>query len=413
MSDLIADGAAQRSAVDSPSTPRTAGTPQAVLLLTLGCLAVLGAVLIAPVQPAIEDAFAGNDAVDLLVPVSLTVPALVVGLLAPVAGRFVDRFGRIRLLVGALVAYSVFGTAPLWLDSLEAIVASRALVGVAEAVIMTCVTTLIADYWSGRRRTHYFSLQTVVTALSAVLFIGLGGALGNSNWRTPFVLYAVGIVAAVIVPFVLWQPAAQPRGPLVPVDWNRLRAPLAVTFFGGIIFYTPIVELSFKLDDIDVKSTATIGAVSALASVATAATALAFPRVVRRGPAVLLPLALGVSAVGIAIMGLGSGIPVVAVGALLASAGAGLLLPTLLTWAVSTLPFEQRGRGTGVWTGCFFIGEFLCPVLVIALTNALGGLPAALVAIGVISLLLAVAVLVRKPSTPLEVEAPAAAAPVV
>ncbi|MPQ99116.1 MFS transporter [Modestobacter sp. I12A-02628] len=384
----------------SAPTERTPGRAQVVLLLALSCLSVLGAVLIAPVQPAITDAFAGNPDVELLVPVSLTVPALMIGLIAPVAGRFVDKFGRVRLLTGALVAYSVFGTAPLYLGSLEAIVASRALVGIAEAVIMTCVTTLIADYWSGTRRNRYLGLQTVITGVSAIFFIGLGGALGESSWRAPFVLYAVGIVAAVLVPLLLWQPAPRPAGPLVPVDLRRLAAPLAVSFVGGAVFFTPIVELSFKLEDVGVTSTGVIGAISAAAAIATAVGAATFARVAARGPAVLLPAALGTAGVGIAVMGVGGSIAVVALGGVIASAGTGLLLPTLLTWAVSSLPYEQRGRGTGFWTGSLFIGQFLCPVFILAVSGLLGGLSGALVVMAVISLALAAAVLVLRPATP-------------
>ena len=49
-------------AVD-PSTGRPAGRAQAVVLLLASCLGVLGAVLLAPVLPDIEDAFAGTAGV--------------------------------------------------------------------------------------------------------------------------------------------------------------------------------------------------------------------------------------------------------------------------------------------------------------------------------------------------------------
>lgn len=61
--------------------------------------------------------------------------ALMIGLTAPIAGRLLERKGRKRLLVVALVAYGFFGTAPLWLPALELIVAPRVLVGVTEAAI--------------------------------------------------------------------------------------------------------------------------------------------------------------------------------------------------------------------------------------------------------------------------------------
>jgi MFS family permease len=44
--------------------------------------------------------------------------------------------------------------------------------------------------------------------------------------------------------------------------------------------------------------------------------------------------------------------------------GAGMAVPTLVAWAQTKLPFEHRGRGMGVWTACFFFGQFSSPFLV-------------------------------------------------
>src|SRR3954471_5316442 len=65
-------------AVD-PATGRPAGRAQALTLLLASCLAVLGAVLLAPVLPDIQDAFAGTAGVEVLAPIVLTAPALVIG----------------------------------------------------------------------------------------------------------------------------------------------------------------------------------------------------------------------------------------------------------------------------------------------------------------------------------------------
>ncbi|HLL65699.1 MAG TPA: MFS transporter [Micromonosporaceae bacterium] len=373
---------------------RQAGPVQAALLLVTSCLVVLGAVLIAPVQPRIAAAFAGQPGVDLLVPITLTMPALMIALMAPFAGRLIDSMGRIRIFTITLVLYAVFGTAPLWLDSLPLIVASRAGVGIAEAAIITCSTTLLADYWTGVKRNRILGLQVVATSVSAVLFIGIGGALGATSWRAPFAVYGISLVLAVLVPLVLWQPPELPRraaSDLPPVDWRQLAIPCAVTFFGGITFYVPIAELSFRLDGIGVTDTAIIGGISAIAAVATAIGAIVFGRVAPRGPATLLPIAFGLAGVGIVVLGAFDTVPMIMVGAVIASAGCGLLLPTLLTWALSTLNGEQRGRGTGLWNGCLFIGQFICPIVVLAIGGVTGGMGPALVIIGVLSIVLAVA----------------------
>jgi sugar phosphate permease len=60
-------------------------------------------------------------------------------------------------------------------------------------------------------------------------------------------------------------------------------------------------------------------------------------------------------------------------------------------WALAGLSFEQRGRGTGLWTAALFLGEFVCPLLVLGLSAALGGLGLALVLLGTAALVVAAA----------------------
>jgi MFS family permease len=387
-------------AVD-PATGRPAGRAQALVLLFSSCLAVLGAVLLAPVLPRIEDAFAGTPGVEALTPIVLTAPALVIGLTAMVAGRIVDRVGRKRLLVSALVVYAFVGTAPLWLPSLELIVASRVLLGLTEAAIMTCCTTLLADYFHGATRERYFGLQVVFTTVAATIFFGVGGALGAADWRTPFWLYVVSLPLAYLAARYIWQPAPQTRAAtakLPPLPWRRIAAPVGVTLLGGLVFYVLIVELSFKLDDIGVESTATIGAASAIASVGTAVGGFLFGRLAKQGPVLTVPLAFGLSGIGLIGMGLASSLPMVIAFAVVTGFGNGLILPSLLTWALAPLTFEQRGRGTGVWTSAFFIGQFVCPLLVLALTGAFDSLGTAILVLGVVSVAAAVGVRMIRPT---------------
>jgi sugar phosphate permease len=81
----------------------------------------------------------------------------------------------------------------------------------------------------------------------------------------------------------------------------------------------------------------------------------------------------------------------IAVGAVIASAGTGLLLPTLLTWALSGLSFAERGRGTGLWTSAMFIGQFFCPLVLLAVAGLVSGLSMAVALLGVVSVLVALA----------------------
>ena len=173
------------------------------------------------------------------------------------------------------------------------------------------------------------------------------------------------------------------------LPWAQLALPTVVTLVGGLVFYVLIVELSFKLDAIGVESTGTIGAVSAIGSLGTAVGAFLFGRVARLGPGVTVPAAFALSGVGLLGLGFADSVPAVVVAAVVTGFGNGLLLPSLLTWALGSLGFEQRGRGTGVWTSAVFLGQFVCPLVVLALSGALGGLGAALVVLGVVAVVAA------------------------
>ncbi|MFG2800854.1 MFS transporter [Streptomyces pseudovenezuelae] len=385
----------------APLSPVAASGPAHLLRVTLlmagSCLPILGAVLIAPVLPKMQDHFASVPGAKALVPLALTVPALALALLAPFAGVLVDRLGRKRLLIVAAVLYSVFGTAPLWLDSLGAIIASRALVGVTEAAIMTCCTTLIGDYYSGRQRVKYLALQTMCASASATAFFVVGGAAGSAGWRVPFWVYAVSLVLAPLMAAVLPSPAGRTTADEAPVPgtaprrsfpWRQLAGICALTFFGAVVFYTVPVEMSYLLDDLGVTSTGVIGLATAIASAATVGGAILFARL-RRSPEPLIPAALAVCAVGFGVMFLAGSAPLLVIGAVINCVGTGMLLPTLLTSAMSRLAFEDRGRGTGLWTAAFFGGEFVCPLILLAGESVVGSLAGAVGVLGVATALVA------------------------
>jgi len=123
---------------------------------------------------------------------------------------------------------------------------------------------------------------------------------------------------------------------------------------------------------------------------ATAIGAFTFRFIARLGVSNLLPVALVLAGVGMLIVSFSPAVPAVIVGAIITSFGTGILLPTLVTWSISRLGYEQRGRGTGLFTGALFFGEFITPLVVLALTAATGTLGIAIGVIGVASIVVCV-----------------------
>ncbi|WP_304454583.1 MFS transporter [Nocardiopsis sp. YSL2] len=374
-----------------PGAPpvRTAGLPQLSLLLAASCMPVLGSVLIAPVLPQLGRHFAATPGAGVLVPVVLTVPALVLGLTAAFAGVLADRVDRRRVLLAAMVGYSAIGTAPLYLDSLAAILASRVLLGVFEAAIITCCTALIGDYWTGARRARYLGMQALVAAVAATLFLLVGGALGSMGWRAPFWVYLAAVLLVAPMARLLWRPehperATGSEGPTA-VPWRLLLVPCLVTLFGGVLFYTLPVQLPFVLTAAGAGSAQQIGGISAVMSLGTAVGAALFGKLAGLSPRVLVPAELALAAVGLGVVFAAPSVLVITVGAVVTGFGTGLLVPTMIVWAVDRLDFGQRGRGTGLCTGALFFGQFLSPLVVAALGAGAGGTRPALGALAAVT----------------------------
>ena len=379
-----------------PGVQRRAGVTQAILLLAAACMPVMAATLITPVLPQLLEHFAGVAGSEVLVPMIIAAPALMVAVFAPFAGQIVDRVGRKWLLIIALVAYAVIGVIPAFIDGLPQILISRLALGVCESAIMTVATALIVDYYHEEKaRNRYLGLQAAASALGATVFIIIGTALGAGGWHVPFWVYLISLLIALPAVWLLWEPAssevvsAAERG---KVPWRRLAAPLLVTIVGGITFYTLVVNLPVVIEQTGVAATntAVIGGLAALASLFVALGGVLFPHVKKRVGNRVVPLGFGLQAVGMLLLWAfaGAGVGGVVPGALIASFGSGLLLPGFLTWVVASAGFAERGRVTGLWTAAFFFGNFLTPLVANGLGAGLGGLAGAIGMIGVIALVM-------------------------
>ena len=382
----------------SSASYREARWPQAALLLFGSCLSVLAAVLIAPLLPSMQREFSNTAGATVLVPLLIALPALMVALVAPFAGMIADRVARKPLLLGSLLLYSLFGLMPLWLDSLYLIVASRAGIGLAEAGIMTCCTTLIGDYYSGVRRQRLLAMQMVATSLSAVVIITLSGFLGSESWRTPFALYAVGLVLLPLMAWLLWEPrredhsAARPVASLFP--WKAMLPLYALTLLGGISLLVVPAQAGYLLGLLGVEAPQLIGMTMGANQIAVVAGALSFRVLVRYRLDWLLLAAFALTGAGALLMAVASSHPAMVVAVVVNGLGIGLMLPTLITWIMGQVAADLRGRATGGFTSAMFAGNFLSPLAILAITGGvLLALPKAIAVIGVIQLLIALACL--------------------
>jgi len=141
---------------------------QGITLILPITLTVMGVALLAPIVPKLMQEFADLPNAQVLVPLLLPLPALCIALFSPFAGWIGDRTSHRRLLIWACFIYSFFGVAPAFLTDYWPIFATRVGVGICEAVIITCSTSMIANHFGGELRDKWLGSQAALASLSSL-----------------------------------------------------------------------------------------------------------------------------------------------------------------------------------------------------------------------------------------------------
>jgi MFS family permease len=367
----------QSTAVDSGTLAdpdQKAGLAQGIVLVSVTWLAVVAAGVLAPVLPQMADHFAGAQMLGLMIGFVATIPALAVALFSVPIGQMSDRIGARRILVIGMSGYGLAGILPLWLDSLPAIVASRFLVGMFEAAVMTASTTLISLYFTGLQRDRWLAVQVASTNVMGVIVVLVGGLAGEHGWRAPFMAYAIAIVLLLPVLLVTYEPRRPPKAEAVASDipagpsWIRLVAVrCALTFFVSVTVYTLIVQFGFLLVERGVTEPSTIGFGISFGAGGVALGSIANTGMLSISSRYRLLASYVLIAGGLAIVAVNAGFATMCLGALAAGLGAGCTVSTLLCITVADVPTALKGRATGAWTAAMFLGQFLNPPIFLLL----------------------------------------------
>ncbi|SDD43240.1 Predicted arabinose efflux permease, MFS family [Paracoccus isoporae] len=335
-------------------------------------LTIMSNATITPALPGIQAMFPDNPNAELLTRLLITAPSLVVAIIAPFAGVMVDRLGRRLPLFTGLGIYLLAGTAGLYLQSLEAILASRLALGLGVAGIMTAQAALIGDYFTGPERGRLMGYQLAAVNLGGLIFVMTAGFLAAISPRLPFLIYGLALPIFPLLWRLLPEPdrsaeqnpgTAMPGGggePGWPVTVLIMATAAALTF---VVFYAIPTQLPYHLAEIGLEDPRYAGEVMASMMLAAAVSAvisgLVRPLLGRIGTPVTGFLLLSG---GFWILAQATALPLAMAGTALIGSGLGFCMPTFITTALNAAPFNRRGLVSGLVTSSFFLGQFLSPV---------------------------------------------------
>lgn len=358
-------------------------------LLLVASLTVMSGATIAASLPQIQQVFADNAHAGLLIKLVLTMPALFIALGAPFAGMIVDRYGRIKPLMAGLALYAVAGSSGLYVQSLEALLVGRAFLGLAVALILTVMTTLAADYFSGEARNRYLGLQGMAISGGGVLYIALGGLCADIHWRTPFALYLFAVIVLLLSLKFLFEPKRHDgsQGEAEPAG-KKLLPVYVVGFSGMVVFYMIPVQFPFLLTQMFSSDATTIGTTIATAMLTGAIASSQYVKLRKRLSVyqvyVLLLFFYGVGYIGI---GVAARYETLLFFAAVSGLGVGWFLVNSITWLLERAHASRRGKASGMMGAMIFLGQFFSPIAVEPIA-AVTGLQSTFFAVGAVMLLL-------------------------
>jgi len=195
-------------ALTDPATPATAPPPrrqplQLALILVAAFMVVLDFSIVNVALPSIErELQMPADAVQWIV----TGYAISFGGLLILGGRAADLFGRRRMFVAGLIAFSVASLAGGLAQDPVLLIAARVVQGAGAAIVAPAALSLITTgFPEGPERTRAIGLYGAVSSIGFVAGQVLGGVLVQfTSWRAVFLVNVpVGLAAAALSPAIL------------------------------------------------------------------------------------------------------------------------------------------------------------------------------------------------------------------
>jgi len=325
----------------------------------------------------------------------------------PAIGRWSDRHGRRRMLLAGATLYGVVVLGHLTLAGLGALVALRVVLGVAEALYFVAGFTVLADLAPPGRAGEALSLASLSLFAGIALGPGLGQALlewrgFDAVWWGIAALMALALALATRVPETapapvpptrpLSRPAddASPTGPAptptavdaAPPQPHPRRGPLLhpAAVVPGIALFTGVAAsaafTAFGGQHADSVGMAAWSSVLLVYGAVVVGARIAFATLPdRRPPLPLAAAALGVSTVGLAVLGAVRSPTGVLVGAALIGLGTAFLTPAIFAAVFASVPPTERGAASGTVTVFIDLALSLGPA-VLGLVAARFGVPA-------------------------------------
>ncbi len=339
------------------------------IILASCTLTVMAGAIIAPVLNVMRQGL-GVDPVS--AGLIITTHSIFIAALSPLVGVVIDRVGVKKPFVAGLVLYGFAGGSGLFIQSYWLLIASRALLGVAAAVIFISNTVMILNIFRGPRRNKIMGWRGSANAFGGVIWPLIGGFLGGWSWHLPFAAYLAGIPLAALALLAIPEVHEMNSGEEIQSEsvWRIFRATpvlffiYMLIFISSVLLYAIVVFIPPLLEEIGIRSTFYIGLFISAMGLASGLTSFMYSRIKSRlSYRMIVLVSVAFWTVGFISISQTHSVALITASIALFGIGQGMVSPACMVWIGEAVPMSFRGRISS-YLGTFgFIGQFLSPVI--------------------------------------------------
>lgn len=344
-------------------------------LLLLAMLSTMSNVAIITAVPSLKLHFSEVGNIEFLSRLMITLPSLAIAILAPFLGHIIHRFGKKRSAILAVLLFSIAGSSGLYLESIELLLASRVLFGVAVASIMIVATSLVGDYFSADKRPKYMSLQNAFAAFGGIVLVTGGGALADISWRYTFGIYLLGLL---IIPLIITQIKEIKKEDNKQdqqedaVGGNILFIYILAFAYMAVFFIMP-TQIPFMLINKYDASGQFAGLVISTFLVSNALGGYIFAKLKKHFEhKTIFLIGIGIFGTGFMTYGLITNLNYFFIPAHIAGLGGGIMMTNITTWFLKFTTLKTRVKSSGYFTSLLFFGQFASPIIFFNLAKEIG-----------------------------------------
>lgn len=361
------------------------------IAIAVGAMGTLGFAVTSPILPDLATEFDVSRSSIGLVQAAVSVPGI---LFSALIGYFADKFGRRRIVLIALLFFSVFGLAGFFARSFWSLIAVRFFQGMGTSGILGVGIVIIGDAFEGEARTRAMGVNLTGVTLVAMLGPIVSSQLATGGIFRSFLIFVIGF------PLAVWasrMPADTPTGSIDLPHRHFSAAISRMREIGSLVDYTGVLVASlasvFVLHGLGLTVTplfleeefgtpvGTRGLILAGFQAGTILVAIRIGRVLSRlGVHRTLTIAFWLMAIGALSAGFAPSAALVGCGLAIAGVGFGMFVPQAQAYVANAAGAQFRGVTVLIWVTVLRIAQVIGPPTGSTISDRFGGRTAFLLA---------------------------------